>query len=82
MKEKILKHAQMKEKILNRLSELIETNQLNNEDLVQIIEHVGGYLNLETISEYAKNNNLSYNGVKKCRKIIKLFNVKFVIDNQ
>jgi hypothetical protein len=72
----------MKEKILNRLSELIETNQLNNEDLVQIIEHVGGYLNLETISEYAKNNNLSYNGVKKCRKIIKLFNVKFVIDNQ
>jgi hypothetical protein len=72
----------MKEKILNRLSELIETNQLNNEDLVQIIEHVGGYLNLETISEYAKKNNLSYNGVKKCRKIIKLFNVKFVIDNQ
>jgi uncharacterized protein YehS (DUF1456 family) len=72
----------MKEKILNRLSELIETNQLNNADLVQIIEHVGGYLNLETISDYAKKNNLSYNGVKKCRKIIKLFNVKFVIDNQ
>ena len=72
----------MKEKILNRLSELIETNQLNNEDLVQIIEHVGSYLNLQTISEYSKENNLSYNGVKKCRKIIKLFNVKFVIDNQ
>jgi len=72
----------MKEKILNRLSELIETNQLNNADLVQIIEHVGSYLNLETISDYAKKNNLSYNGVKKCRKIIKLFNVKFVIDNQ
>jgi len=72
----------MKEKILNRLSELIETNQLNNADLVHIIEHVGSYLNLETISDYAKKNNLSYNGVKKCRKIIKLFNVKFVIDNQ
>jgi uncharacterized protein YehS (DUF1456 family) len=71
----------MKEKILNRLSELIETNQLNNEDLVQIIEHVGGYLNLETISDYAKKNNLSYNGVKKCRKTMTLFNVKFVIDN-
>ena len=72
----------MKEKILNRLSELIETDQLNNEDLVQIIEHVGGYLNLKTISEYSKDNNISYNGVKKCRKIIKLFNVKFVIDNE
>jgi uncharacterized protein YehS (DUF1456 family) len=72
----------MKEKILNRLSELIETNQLNNADLVQIIEHVGGYLNLETISEYAKKNNISYNGVKKCRKTMTLFNVKFVIDNE
>ena len=72
----------MKEKILNRLSGLIETNELNNEDLVQIIEHVGSYLNLQTISEYSKENNLSYNGVKKCRKIIKLFNVKFVIDNK
>ena len=71
----------MKEKILNRLSELIETNQLNNADLVQIIEHVGGYLNLETISDYAKKNNISYNGVKKCRKTMTLFNVKFVIDN-
>ena len=49
----------MKDKILNRLSELIETNQLNNEDLVQIIEHVGSYLNLQTISEYAKDNNIS-----------------------
>ena len=72
----------MKEKILNRLSELIETNQLNNEDLVQIIEHLGSYLNLQTISDYSKQNNLSYNGVKKCRKISKLFNVKFVIDNR
>jgi uncharacterized protein YehS (DUF1456 family) len=71
----------MKEKILNRLSELIETNQINNTDLVQIIEHVGAYLNLETISDYAKKNNLSYNGVKKCRKTMTLFNVKFVIDN-
>jgi hypothetical protein len=71
----------MKEKILNRLSELIETNQLNNADLVHIIEHVGGYLNLETISDYAKKNNISYNGVKKCRKTMTLFNVKFVIDN-
>jgi hypothetical protein len=72
----------MKEEILNRLSELIERDQLKNEDLVQIIEHVGGYLNLETISDYAKKNNLSYNGVKKCRKTMNLFNVKFVIDNE
>jgi hypothetical protein len=72
----------MKDKILNRLSELIETDQLNNDDLVQIIAHVGSYLNLQTISEYAKENNMSYNGVKKCRKTMILFNVNFVIDNR
>jgi hypothetical protein len=72
----------MKEKILNRLSELIETDQLNNDDLVHIIAHVGSYLNLQTISEYAKENNMSYNGVKKCRKTMNLFNVKFVTDNE
>jgi hypothetical protein len=38
-------------------------------------------LNLKTISDYAKENNLSYNGVKKCRENVEIFNVKFVIDN-
>ena len=53
-----------------------------NEFLVQIIELSGSYLNLQTISDYAKDHNLSYNGVKNCRNIITLFNTKFVIDNK
>lgn len=69
-------------KICNHLSERIENNELSNSDLVQIIEHVGGYLNLRTISDYSKENNLSYNGAKKFRKVTKIFNVKFVIDNE
>lgn len=52
-----------------------------NDDLVQFIESAGKYLNLQTIPDYAKDNNLSYNGVKKYRKIVEIFNVKFVIDN-
>ena len=50
--------------------------------LVQIIELAGSYLNLQTISDYAKENNMTYNGVKKCREIQTLFNTKFVIDNE
>ena len=69
------------ETILNSLSEGIESNQLSNEDCLKIIEHTGGYLNLKTISDYAKSNGKSYNGVKKFREVKKLFNVKFVIDN-
>lgn len=49
--------------------------------MVQIIEHVGGYLNLATIPDYAKANKMSYNGVKKFRETRKIFNVNFVIDN-
>jgi hypothetical protein len=49
---------------------------------VQVIELCGMLLNLQTIPDYAKENNMSYNGVKKCRKIVPLFNINFVIDNQ
>ena len=68
--------------ICNHLSNRIESNELSNSDLVQLIEHIGGYLNLQTISDYANTHQLSYNGVKKYRTIAKIFNVKFVIDNQ
>ena len=72
----------MKDKINNRISELVERDgALSNDDLVQIIEHVGGYLNLKTPSAYAKAKGLSYNGVKNHRKCVELFGVKFVIDN-
>ena len=55
--------------------------ELSNNDLVQLIEVAGAFLNLQTIPEYAKAKNLSYNGVKNHRQIIEIFNVKFVVDN-
>ena len=68
-------------KLCEFISNKFKNGELNNDSLVQIIELCGQYLNLLTISDYAKTNNMSYNGVKNNRKIIKLFNVKFVIDN-
>ena len=69
------------EKILNRLSELICKGEIDNTGMVKIIELCGSYLNLKTISDYSRENNISYNGAKKFRKVQELFNVKFVIDN-
>ena len=69
-------------KIQEHLSLRIENGELKNEDLVQLIEHIGGYLNLTTIPQYAKENEMSYNGVKKFRNIKTIFNTKFVIDNE
>lgn len=65
-----------------RLDKYLYENKMSNEELVQIIEVAGSYLNLKTISLYAKDNGLSYNGVKKCRKIITIFGTKLVMDNE
>jgi hypothetical protein len=69
------------EKLNRFVFEKMQAGELDNGDLVQLIELCGDFLNLKTIPDYAKENNLSYNGVKKHRNIITLFNQKFVIDN-
>ena len=69
-------------KTLQFISDKFRNNELNNDSLVQIIELCGDYLNLQTISNYAKQHGMSYNGVKNNREVQKLFNVKFVIDNK
>ena len=66
---------------LNKLGEAIESGKWSNEGLVQLIKLAGEHLNLMTIPAYAKANKMSYPGVRDYRKIEKLFNVKFVIDN-
>jgi hypothetical protein len=67
--------------ICEHMQKQFESGNLNNNNLVQIIEHIGGLLNLQTISDYAVENSMSYNGVKKFRNVINLFGAKFVIDN-
>jgi hypothetical protein len=66
---------------LDKLGQAIEAGKWSNDGLVQLIKLSGDHLNLMTIPVYAELHNMSYAGVKKCRNIIKIFNVKFVIDN-
>ncbi len=73
--------SEIEEKVISRLHNLVQESKLTNKCLVQIIELAGNYLNLQTISDYAKSNKLSYNGVKNYREVVELFNKKFVIDN-
>jgi hypothetical protein len=69
-------------KLCDFVTEKTMKGELSNEDLIQLIEVAGSFLNLKTISDYAKENNLSYNGAKKFRKTIEIFSTKFVIDNE
>ena len=72
----------LEETVLNKFGKFVQENSISNEFLVQIIELAGQYLNLQTINSYAKKNKMSYNGVKNFRRIVKIFDCKFVIDNE
>lgn len=70
------------QKLLSFLDEKMYDGNFTNEDLVQFIESAGKYLGLKTLPDYAKENKMSYNGVKKFREIKEILGVKFVIDNE
>ena len=68
-------------KLLKFISQKFEGDEPDNDSLVQIIELCEMYLNIQTISSYAKANNLSYNGAKNFRNVKTIFGGKFIIDN-
>lgn len=68
-------------KLISFLDEKMYDKSFTNNDLVQFIESVGKYLGLQTLPDYAKENKMSYNGVKKFREVKEILGVKFVIDN-
>lgn len=73
--------------IKEHLSSRVQNLELNNEDIVEIIDLLGAYLNAETISDYAKRTGLSYNGTLQRiatgkLKTFTLFKNKFVVDNE
>ncbi len=76
-----MNNEQLTSTICEHIQQQFESGNINNDNLVQIIEHIGGLLNLQTISDYAKENNLSYNGAKNFRNVVELFGGKFVVDN-
>ena len=74
--------SEEEQEMIDRFAEHAATKGISNEFLVQLIELSGGFLNLQTIPDYAKSHRMSYNGVKKTRRIVVLFGVKYVIDNE
>ena len=73
--------SDLKDKILLNIHKGMENNMLSNDDLVQIIEQCGNFLNLQTVSDYARDHKISYNGAKNYRDKANLFGVKFIVDN-
>ena len=59
-----------------------EEGYVLDSELVQIFEQIASYLNLKTITKYAKANKITYNGALK-RKLQKMVidNQTFIVDN-
>ena len=67
--------------VINKFIKYVTKNKVTKTFLVEIFKLSGYFLNIKTISDYSRENNLSYQGTKKCRNIITIHNVKWVIDN-
>jgi len=72
-----------KERItLEKFGKFTQESNTSNDFLVELIQQAGSFLNLRTIPNYAKQEGMSYEGVRKFRNVTEIFNVKFVIDNE
>jgi len=60
-----------------------ENGAISDEQLVRFFEQIVSYLNLKTITNYAKANGITYNGALK-RKLrrVRIDNQTFIIDNE
>jgi hypothetical protein len=53
-----MQNNELKDKIILNIMKGMENDMLSNNDLIEIIESTGSFLNLMTISDYAKQNNI------------------------
>jgi hypothetical protein len=67
--------------ILNRIGSLIHEGKVSNEFLVSNLKLSVEYLNLQRISDYAEQNNISTQGLRGNKNIIKICNYQLIIDN-
>lgn len=60
-----------------------ENGLIQDEYLVQIFEQIATYLNLKTITNYAKANGITYNGaLKRKTHKVQIDKITFIIDNE
>ena len=67
---------------LNKLGQSIQDGNWTNDGMVQLIELVAGFLNPVPMLKYAKQNGISYNGLKNRNKAVKILGQKYIIDNE
>lgn len=70
------------QEIKSLISKSTMNGDLCNDDLVQIIELCGRYLNIKTVANYARDRAISYQAATKKRNKIRIFDTAYIIDNE
>ena len=71
------------ENIIESIERQIFEGDLSQKEQVQLFELLCKYLNLQTLSDYAKSEKITYNGAKKRKlKTVRISNITLIINNE
>lgn len=77
-----MKNRSTKEKAMIATDKAVKEDRLNIDDLVELINQKGDYLNAMTCAEYAKRENISVQAAAKSKHCKIILGRKFVCDNE
>ena len=63
------------------IDDAMMNDELSNNDLVELIKHLGAYGNIMSVKERSNLDECSVQNVYKHRKVVDLWTFKFVVEN-
>lgn len=78
----LIQLSEKEQQTLDKFVSFIMDNDVSDTFLVQIIEVAGGFADIESIQSRAKRTGLSYNGIKKTRKLETILGQRFVVGKE
>ena len=68
-------------KIKASIDDAMMNDELSNDDLVELIKHLGTYGNIMSVKDYSSQNSITVQGVYNHRNVVNLWGFKFVLEN-
>jgi hypothetical protein len=68
-------------KIKASIDDAMYNNELSNDDIVELIKHVGAYGNIMSVKDYSDRNGITVQGVYNHRNVVNIWGFKFVVQN-
>ena len=68
-------------KIKASIDDAMMNDELSNDNLVELIKHLGAYGNVMSVKDYSNQNGITVQGVYNHRNVVNLWGFKFVVEN-